>query len=148
MSKAWLLRWEWSGQHAALEDEIATILPSRWGRKRVEQAMWLLSSMREHSLTGLADVARNSANDVFKVQWHNGIAHLGGNPSLAAFQVDRLSVETDTATGLETVRYTMLTLYRKKVGSWPPEPEIVRGPLDMTCVRSRTGPLSSRRAGA
>lgn len=147
-SSAWLLRWEWAGAHAALEDEIAAILPSRWGSDRVETAMWLLYHLRERTLSELADVARNSSNSVFKPQWYHGVAHMGGNPSLAAFQVKNLLVETEPGTRIETLRYTMPPLYQENEGSWPPERELVRGDLDIVAVRRRIGPLSSRRSSS
>ena len=144
-SKAWLLVWIWSGPHAALEDEVAAILPSRWRTDRVEQAMWLLFQLREHNLAGLADVARNARNGTYQAQWHNGVAHMGGSPSLSAFQVQDLEVATDPASGLETLRYTMLTLYKEKTGVWPPEAAVVRGPLPLSILRKRLGALSARR---
>lgn len=143
-SKAWLLLWE-SGPHTVLEDQVAAILPSRWSHGRVSDAMWFIYHLRECSLSGLADVSRNGANAVIRLQWHYDVAHIGCHPTLIATQVEGLHIETDPNTGIETLHYVMPPLYEVRKRVWPPEVKEVRGKLPCSIIRTRTGPLSKRR---
>ena len=146
-SSAWLLLWEWSGAHAALEDQVAAVLPYRWGQERVEGVMWLLYHLRTSTLADLHEAARRKTQSIDHPRWHMGVGHLGAQPALAALPVKKLRVETDAASGLETLHFTLPTLYRGRPDLNPPIAEVVRGPLPQSISRTRTGPLSHRRAG-
>jgi|SRR5271170_1825578 len=56
---AWLVTWEWSGEHAAVEDKVAEILDPRSSPNRVQQIVELLyhkeASMSEKVLGGYRD---------------------------------------------------------------------------------------------
>jgi hypothetical protein len=141
--KAWLLRWVAAGDHAAVEDEIAAILPARTTRATVASTVETMYARRSESVAALADYARNPKSNPHRAQWHNDHCYCGHNPSLHANYVENLRVETDPTTGLETVTFTMPPLYEldKATGG----PKVVRGPLKQVVQRSRVGPLSDRK---
>jgi hypothetical protein len=40
--RAWVIRWEWEGDRAAVEQRVAAVLPSRTSPERVRQIMEVL----------------------------------------------------------------------------------------------------------
>ncbi len=47
--KAWLVRWEWAGNHAAVEQPVAAILSPRLGGEGVRRAVELLYAVLSYS---------------------------------------------------------------------------------------------------
>ena len=81
---AWLLTWDWGGgDHAALEDKVAAILPPRLSR-RVGVIMQTLYNNLALWPEEIADFCRHP----HRVQWRdNDHAWCDGNPSLHANHV-------------------------------------------------------------
>lgn len=46
--RAWVIRWEWAGDHAAVEQPIAAILPWQTGVKQVSRIVEALYAAREY----------------------------------------------------------------------------------------------------
>jgi hypothetical protein len=98
---AWLVTWEWCGDHAAVSDKVAEILDPRMPSERVRQIVELLYH-REASLSEKVAwrlLKRNqpySADfvDIEGVKWE-GQVMCGHNPWLLARLVDDLKIETD-----------------------------------------------------
>ena len=57
--KAWLLTWEWAGQHAAVEDRIAGILRPRLSQEKVGEIVETIYAIHVSSVSELAYYARS-----------------------------------------------------------------------------------------
>ena len=95
---AWLVTWEWCGDHAELENKVAEILNPRLSPERVREVVELLYQ-RESSLSEKVAwrlLKRPQAYPaefpaVEGARW-KGQIHCGHNPWLLARQVDDLTV--------------------------------------------------------
>jgi hypothetical protein len=98
---AWLVTWEWSGDHAAVKDKVAEILNPRTSPERVRQIVELLYH-REASLSEKVTWRLLKRNQPYTadfefiggVTWKGQIV-CGHNPWLLARLVDDLTIETD-----------------------------------------------------
>jgi hypothetical protein len=97
--KAWLVRWEWAGNHAAVEQPVAAILSPRLGPERVRQAVELLYASLSYTPDEMLEAARDGGFNPYRatfntvnvrmdgrdlqVPWQGEIA-CGHNPWLAA----------------------------------------------------------------
>jgi len=142
---AWLVSWEWSGPHAAVEDRIATILRPRLSQRVVGEIVETLYAIHAYSPTELARWSRRPNMNPYKAQWHNGDCWCGHNPSLYATYVHSLVVDADPSTGLETIRWIHPPRYRLNRDTG--EREQVRGDLPGSATRTITGALSDREIG-
>jgi hypothetical protein len=98
--KAWLVTWEWSGDHAKPKDKIVEILDPRIPPERVRQIVELLyhreASLREKVAWRLRKRRQPYAAEftvLEGVQWTGEIT-CGHNPWLRARLVDNLIIET------------------------------------------------------
>jgi hypothetical protein len=69
-ARAWLVRWEWVGAHAAVEQPVAAILPWRWGHVRVLGVVECLYAAREFDPVDMLEASRPGGNNPYP-------AHLG-----------------------------------------------------------------------
>ena len=119
---AWLVTWEWSGDHAAVKDKVAEILGPRTSPERVRQIVELLYH-REASLSEKVAWRLLKRNQSYRaefetvegVKWQGQII-CGHNPWLLARQVVDLTIEID-AQGQESAtwrdRCTLLEMRQK-----------------------------------
>jgi hypothetical protein len=140
--KAWLITWDWSGPHAALEDRIAAILSPRLSERHVGEIVEFLFNSRALDVTELALYAKHPRDSPYRAEWHNGFCHCGHNPFLVARRVDDLVVSRDDKTGLETIRWVEPPLFTADLKTL--EIKKVRGPLSREVRRTIAGPLSTR----
>jgi hypothetical protein len=98
--KAWLVTWEWSGDHAKRENIIAAIFNPRWGGDRVREFVEFFYA-NEYTLAERMDLVRGKPNPYpaefgkrmgGKGTW-KGEIFCGHNPFLRARVVDDLTVE-------------------------------------------------------
>ena len=143
--KAWLITWEWIGDHAAVEDRIAGILRPRLSREVVGEIVETMYATHEYHVTELAHYSRRPQENPYKAQWDQGHCYCGHNPSLHANYVHKLKVEEDSVSGLETISWVLPPLYRLNTATL--ERELVRGEVQKTVTRSIIGPLSDREIG-
>lgn len=144
--KAWLLTWEWTGDHAAVEDKIAGILHPRLSREVIGKIVESLYAIHEYSLSELACYSRRPKENPCFAQWHNNNGCIcGHNPSLHANSVHKLNVTEDPETGLETISWVLPPLYM--INRSTLERELVRGELAKSVTRTITGSLSSKEIG-
>ena len=138
--KAWLITWDWTGDVAAVADEVAAILNPRYSTERVADIVEFLYAKRNATASELVAYAARAAKNPYRPgrQFSGGIT-CGHNPCLHARIVDDLSVSTDVETGIETITWTELPLYRPRERGFP---EMVRDRMLGQCVRRTTGPLS------
>ena|SRR6266550_1087067 len=99
--KAWLVTWEWMGDHAKPPDKVAEILDPRLPPARVREILELLyhrdASLSEKMAWRLQkkrQVYPAKFIDLEGLQWHGQI-ECGHNPWLFARLVDDLMVECD-----------------------------------------------------
>ena len=143
--KAWLLTWEWNGDHAAVEDRIAGILRPRLSREVVAEIVETMYALHEYYVTELAFWSRKPKENPYKAQWDNYHCCCGHNPYLQAHYVHQLKVEEDPVSGLETISWVYPPLYRLNMATL--ERELIRGELPDSVTRTITGPLSDREIG-
>ena len=140
--KAWLVTWDWIGEHAAVEDRIAAILRPRLSRRVIGQIVEHLYAIHSYSPTELAAWSKRPKENPYKAQWDDCHCHCGHNPWLNANYVHDLIIIEDSDTGLETITWVHPPRYRfnqtsGKVEQVPAEiPQLVK--------RTITGPLSDR----
>ncbi len=143
--KAWLLTWEWGGDHAAVEDHIAGILRPRLSREKVGEIVDSIYAIHACSVSALAYYSRRPKANPYTSKWVNNHYYCGDNPSLHANFVHKLKVTEDPDSGLETIEWVMPPLY--KINHTTLERELVRGELKQSVTRVITGPLSDREIG-
>src|SRR5512133_2650806 len=131
--KAWLLTWEWTGDHAAVEDRLAAILRPRLSQQIVGEIVESLYAIHEYSPGELACWSRRPKENPYKAQWHGNHCFCGGNPSLHAHYVHHLEVIEDTNSGFETISWVLPPLYR--LNHTTLERELVRGELPESVTR-------------
>ena len=99
--KAWLVTWEWMGNHAKRPDKVAEILDPRLPPERVRRIVELLYH-REASLSEKVSWRLRKKQQIYPakfinlegMQWHGQI-ECGHNPWLFARLVDDLTIERD-----------------------------------------------------
>jgi hypothetical protein len=143
--KAWLLIWEWIGDHAAVEDRIAAILRPRLSQNIVGEIVENLYAIHEYSPKELALWSKWPKENPYKAQWYNGHCECGHNPSLNADHVHDLTITEDLETGIETINWVHPPLYR--LDPMTLERVLVRDKLRESVTRTITGPLSNREIG-
>lgn len=143
--KAWLITWEWIGDHAAVEDRIAGILRPRLSRDVVKEIIESIYAVHEGYVGELAYWSRRPQEKPYKAEWDQNHCYCGGNPSLHANYVHHLKVEEDPTSGLETISWVLPSLYRRNISTF--ERELIRGEVPKSVQRTIVGPLSDRETG-
>jgi hypothetical protein len=59
---AWVVRWDWVGEHAAVEQEVAGILPASWGAENVMRVVEALYAAREYTPAEMLEAARRNGH--------------------------------------------------------------------------------------
>ena len=143
--KAWLLTWEWTGDHAAVEDRIAGILRPRLSQKIVGEIVESIYAIHTYSVSELAYYSRRPKENPYKSKWQNNHCFCGHNPSLHANYVHKLNITEDTSSGVETIEWVLPPLYTISHTTF--KKELVRGELSESVTRAITGSLSSKEIG-
>ena len=95
---AWLVTWEWSGEHAMVDNKVAAILNWRWSAKKVAEYVEFIYAHNLYSNSEKIGLATGKLNNPYPVQrdtlkgvlWE-GRMTCGHNPWLFARKVDNLS---------------------------------------------------------
>jgi hypothetical protein len=111
LKTAWLVTWEWSGDHARVEEEkrIVAVLNYRWTGERVRFLVEHLYLSFGQSVWEMVAVARNKRGNTYPaefdtingVRWQGSI-RCGHNPSLHARLVHNLRVVVHDDGSLKT----------------------------------------------
>lgn len=103
---AWLITWEWCGEHAAVREKVAEILDPRLSSDRVRETVELLyhrtATLSEKAAWRLLRAKQQYPAEFMRLEgvpW-KGEIRCGHNPWLLARIVDGLQIETD-AEGVE-----------------------------------------------
>lgn len=109
---AWLIKWEWIGDHAKVQHPIVEIVSARKGTPYVMDYLQRLHDLYCLSLVERADIARYNRprkRRPYEVKQHltkrGLVIDVGHNPHLTARLVKNLVVKTDPETGEETVTF-------------------------------------------
>ncbi len=104
--KAWLIKWCWAGDHAAVDDPVVTVLSARIGAEDVRRYVELRYIEECASLDEKLSYARyNRPQELpYPAILEQGRIHCGHNPWLEASLVDDLRVEED-ADGEEVLKW-------------------------------------------
>lgn len=98
--KAWLVTWEWSGEHAKRNEKVAALFDSRVSPERVRESVELLYAQAAYTLSErIACFVGNRRRNPYPaecvklegVPWQGEI-HCGHNPYLRARLVDELAI--------------------------------------------------------
>lgn len=105
--KAWLIRWEWMGEHAAISDPIVTIMSARTSTKDVQKYVEQRYIEARASLSEKLTYARYNQpqEPPYLARRERGHIHCGDNPWIVARIVDDLCVNED-AEGKEVLTWT------------------------------------------
>ena len=103
LRSAWLVTWEWSGDHARVEDPVVALFNRPWDGKAVRLIVEQLYSALKYSISDKFAVARNRKNtpypaqarDIDGIPWLGEIS-CGNNPWLRARIVENVRLEIDT----------------------------------------------------
>jgi len=96
--KAWLVTWEWIGDHAKRGDKIAAILNSRLSASRVSELVEFLYLTEHYTLSEKMAIAQRRSDNPYPARVKTvggGLVDCGHNPHLMARLVDDLTVESD-----------------------------------------------------
>ena|ERR1035438_2662505 len=101
-STAWLVTWEWCGDHAKRDDKVAAIFSARLSGKRVREPVEFIYLSAMYSLTERAEYARDKNLNPYParfvmldgVTWEGEI-RCGHTPELRARLVENFAVERD-----------------------------------------------------
>ncbi len=105
--KAWLIRWCWAGDHAAVDDPVVAVLSARTSaadvRWYVEQRYIEVTASPEEKLSYARYSQPQEPPDPARLE--RGRIDCGHNPWLHASVVDGLRVEKD-ADGVDVLKWT------------------------------------------
>ena len=119
--KAWLVTWDWCGDHAAVGDQLVAILNAKRSQSSVAKYVELLHLLATSPAFEVAQCAdgrgKQPHQQATMVQVINGVPHggritCGHNPWMVARLVSNLVVEPDSDAGIETVRWQEPPTYR------------------------------------
>ena len=104
--RAWLIRWKWMGDHAAVADPILTVMSARTGAADIRNYVEQRYIEKNASLPEKLAYARYNQpqEPPYPAQVEQGRIHCGDNPWLEATKVDDLRVEED-ADGTEVLKW-------------------------------------------
>jgi len=109
--KAWLITWEWSGNHAKRDDKIVAVLNSRLSMSRVAELVEFLYLAEYYTLSEKMAVAHRRRENPYPAQYERQansgpLIICGHNPHLVAHWVDDLMVERDDKGRDKVVKWT------------------------------------------
>src|SRR3954467_8521872 len=92
MKSAWVVTWEWMGDHARVEEQkrLVTVLNYRWSYGRVLEFVEQLYVVLVYTPFDKANVARREKSNPYRATYESGEVHCGHNPWLRARRVSDL----------------------------------------------------------
>lgn len=143
---AWLVTWEWSGDHAAVEDRVAAILKPRLSRRVLAEIVERIYARHAYAPFELAALARKPTANHYGIKWtDNEVGLCGDNPWLRVARVRDLVVKVDPETGAETNSWILPA--RSEMDPKGDRPRQARGLIPESAQRTIRGPLSDREIG-
>jgi hypothetical protein len=62
---AWVVRWDWEGEHAAVDQKIAAVLPGSWGSENVKRVVEALYAAHDYSPAEMLEAARRRGHNPY-----------------------------------------------------------------------------------
>jgi hypothetical protein len=112
---AWVVRWDWGGEHAAVDQKIAAVLPGSWGIENVKRVVEALYAAREYSPAEMLEAARRRGHNPYparcgtvsviredgvhtSIEWFGEVI-CGHNPFLVARKAN-VSIDPEDSAGI------------------------------------------------
>jgi hypothetical protein len=67
--RAWIIRWEWAGQHAAVEQPVAAILRPQIGGDQLLRVVETLYAAREYVPDEMLETIRRNGHNPYRAEW-------------------------------------------------------------------------------
>jgi hypothetical protein len=67
--RAWVVRWEWVGPHAAVEKPFVTIAPIRWRETRVGELVEHLYAILSYDQGEIVEALRGGGHNPYRSRW-------------------------------------------------------------------------------
>ena len=100
--KAWLVTWEWAGDHAKVDDPLVAVLNPRWSASRIRELVEILYANAYYSLSERLRYANNRSFNPYPAEFGSvagvsfeGAIYCGHNRWLYARKVKNLRVADD-----------------------------------------------------
>ncbi len=143
--KAWLVTWEWMGEHAVAEDHIAAIFRPRLSKNIITEIVESLYAIHIYWPEELAYWAKHPKENPYKAIWENNFCFCGHNPSLVATYVHDLIITKNHESGFDTISWKLPPIYH--INQTTGQKELLRGELSKSITRNIIVPLSDREIG-
>jgi hypothetical protein len=75
--RAWVIRWEWSGRHAAVEQPVAAVLTPQLGGRNLLRIVEALYSAREYAPQDMLSAVRRGGHNPYRAEWGTAEINLG-----------------------------------------------------------------------
>jgi hypothetical protein len=110
--KAWIIKWNWVGEHAAVDEAYVGVLSARLSSEQVRRYVEMLYSLKSYSLSEQLEMSRynkpreNPYRAHHPTNWHGNIV-CGHNPYLEAFLAEQVVVQVSSE-NKESLSYNRL----------------------------------------
>ncbi|MEQ4540237.1 MAG: hypothetical protein ABN479_14940 [Billgrantia sp.] len=103
---AWLVRWQWIGEHASVKRPVVALLQPRLGHQKVAEIVKALyAAAGKYSLAEQAEYTKHPAAAPYQAEISTRGITYGNNPWLEAIYVRDLTITTDPSTGEENLSF-------------------------------------------
>lgn len=75
--RAWIIRWEWAGSHAAVEQPVAAVLPPQIGARNLLRIIETLYAAREYAPQDMLGAIRRGGHKPYQAEWGTAEINLG-----------------------------------------------------------------------
>ena len=95
---AWLVTWEWIGDHAKRDNKIVAVLNWRLSPEKISEMIEMIYANEYYSLEERVAFAKNKKMNPYKTTYDcQGVLFCGHHPFLVARLVDNLYVKKDSS---------------------------------------------------
>ncbi len=141
MMKAWIITWEWDGEHAAVADKVIGFLNPRWSANKILPIIEFIYNQSTSTISEMANYAKKPSNNTYKpIIDFNTRIRCGSNPYIFARKVEELKISIDKKTKFENISWVELPIYEP---DYDKGFKLVRGKLTQEYKRKLTGPVSN-----
>jgi hypothetical protein len=82
--KVWLVRWDWAGEHAAVEKVVAALLKPQASDRQVMAAVELLYATHQYTGDDMLEAMRRGGHNPYRARLEQHMIVCGHNPFLIA----------------------------------------------------------------
>jgi len=66
---AWVMRWDWVGEHAAVEQRVAAVLPPQWGHETVKRVVEVVYAASAYVPAEMPEAARRGGHNPYPAKY-------------------------------------------------------------------------------